>query len=271
MAAHQLVHALLAGIISLGGVTAAPSKPTDATYDGVMRSPKSTFGIDQNYMTVEVQERNITLTQDHFFGEECIYEGSIYKSFPSPDSSISAGGTYKCSDFTDGTWSSDYIKGIGGDSFVAILDISAGGSEYEATYIGFSEGEAVVINNTLFFSNESNIAGNYEGSMKSTDSCAGLSFSVSSTDLNVAIDRDAIEFTQDAFHEGECRFTGKISADLGDYLQANGTYMCSNFDEGTWSTESFGLTSDYTFLAEVNVEVPDRGCDYKVRYSGIRR
>ena len=271
MAAHQLVQALLVGMVSLGGVTAVPSKPADAIYDGVMRSPKSTFGIDDNNMTVEVEGRNITLTQDHFFGEECIYEGSIFKSLPRRDSSISAAGTYKCSDFTDGTWSSDYIKGIGGDSFVAILDISEGGSEYEATYIGFSGSEALVIDNTLFFSSESNMEGNYEGSMNSTDFCAGSSFSVSPTDLNIAIDRDAIEFTQDAFFEGECRFTGKISADLGDYLEANGTYMCSNFDEGTWSTDSFGLTSDYTFLAEVNVEVPDRGCDYKVRYSGILR
>lgn len=272
MGALQTFQSLLSAVlIATGAPSTQPSKPLNAIYDGVMRSPKARFGIDSSYMTIEIDERNIVLTQDHFFGEVCIYEGSLEKSLSREDSALSAAGTYRCSDFTDGTWTSDYIKGVGGDSFVAELNILLDDFEYLATYTGFSpQATEVDINNSHFFSAGTDISGAYEGVMKSTDTCAGYSFTVSSTEIAVAIEDQSISFTQDAFYEGECRFTGTVTESFNDFLKASGTYMCSNFDEGTWSSNSLGLTSPNTLLAEINVDVPDRGCGYTVRYAGIR-
>ena len=106
--------------------------------------------------------------------------------------------------------------------------------------------------------------------MKSSDSCASYSFEISSSDTTIAIADLAIEIEQDSFFEGVCVFTGTIEKSSLLPLAANGTYMCSNFDEGTWSSEHVALTGEDSFLAVLDVNVPARGCEYSVTYTGFK-
>jgi hypothetical protein len=258
---RTLVANLVSHISTLNGV-----------YDGVMKSPLALFGADQSDTTFEVSGTNITITQEHFFGETCIFTGQITNIvFPS-----AASGTYQCSDFSSGTWSSSVIAKTNKDSFIAELDIDTGGGTYTAKYNGFLP-EADVPSQYSFVpgyyfdsGNYLDIIGIYKGDLKSNDSCAAYTFEISSSDTTITISGSDIEITQDSFFEGTCIFTGTISDTGSIPLNASGTYQCSNFDTGTWSSDSIALTGMDSFFAELFVDVPARGCNYNVRYSGFK-
>jgi hypothetical protein len=243
-------------------------------YDGVMKAPApiSVFDVDKAYTTFEITGRSIQIVQEHFYGETCIFVGEISEtSVP-----LHASGTYQCSDFTTGTWSSTKIAKTAPDAFIAELEISGGRGDYVAKYNGFLSRTDVpdyyAELDPYFYDsgNVDDISGSYIGTLKSGESCAGHSFEISPADVEIVIQGSSIEITQDAFFEGTCIFTGNIADRSRVPLAASGDYMCSNFDVGTWSSDYIVLTGTDSFLASLAVEVPARGCSYDVAYSGFK-
>jgi hypothetical protein len=266
LSASTLFKSLITAVLATSsGNLIQPSPPSNATYDGVVN--RGAFGTSQADVAIEINKRTIKFTSEIFPDDVCKFEGVIDKRLPPASSALSAEGTYECSDFSEGVWTSDYIKGFGGDAYVAIIDDDR--STLPAVYTGIADLEGFSISNDLFPSSEYAIGGTYSGVIKSADDCAGASFPVSPSDFHIARDGSAITFTQDAFYDGECRFTGTISDSTQTNLKASGEFECSNFDEGTWSTESFGLTSDDSALVVIEADVPSRGCRYTTKYAGI--
>jgi len=266
LSASTLFKSLITAVLATSsGNLIQPSPPSNATYDGVVN--RGAFGTSPAGVAIEINKRTIKFTSEIFPDDVCKFEGVIDKGLLATSSALSAEGTYECSDFSEGAWSSDYIKGFGGDAYVAIIDDDR--SSLPAVYTGIADLEGFSISNDLFPVSEYGIGGTYSGVIKSADDCAGASFPVSPSDFHIARDGSAITFTQDAFYDGECRFTGTISDSTQTNLKASGDFECSNFDEGTWSTESFGLTSDDSALVVIEADVPSRGCRYTAKYAGI--
>ena len=252
-------------LATLSGNSVQPAIPPNALYEGV--SNTGVWGTTSTDMEIEIDGRAIKLTRDVWPDDVCIFEGSIDKPVHSPDFSISASGDYKCSDFREGLWSSQHIKSFGGDAYVAIFGAKLG---YGSLHTGLSAAEGTPVKEEHFHSSPYSINGAYDGVVKSMDSCAGATFPISTTEFFITSSATDLSFTQDAFFDGECRFTGTISSRTERNLNANGTFKCSNFDEGTWSSKAFGLTSDLSALIVIQAEVPSRGCNYTVKYAGIR-
>jgi len=242
-------------------------------YDGVMKSPMVLFyPADSTYTTFDISGTNVEITQDHFFGETCIFTG-LFTDVSVP---MSASGTYRCSDFTSGTWSSTKIAKTTRDAFIAELDINTGSGTYVAKYNGFldeaSVRESYSSDLSYYFDSGSylDIGGAYTGNLKTADQCAGYTFEISSSDTTISLVGNTLEITQDSFFEGICVFSGTVTNTGVLPLSASGTYMCSNFDEGSWSSSKIALTGVDSFFAELEVDVPSRGCSYAVKYSGFK-
>jgi hypothetical protein len=266
LSAQTLFKSILSTVLATtSGNLVQPSIPPNALYKGV--SNRGVWGTTGTDMEIEINGREIKLTRDVWPDGMCIFEGAIDKPVHSPDFSISASGAYECSDFSEGFWSSQHIKGFGGDAYVAIFGAQLG---YGSLHTGLSARGGTPIKEEHFYASPFSINGAYDGVIKSIDSCAGATFPISTTDFFIASSGTDISFTQDAFFDGECRFTGTISSRTERNLNANGDFKCSNFDEGTWSTKAFGLTSDLSALIVIEADVPSRGCNYTVKYAGIR-
>jgi len=240
-------------------------------YDGVMKSPSALFGSDQAYTTFEVSGADVTITQEHFFGETCVFTGQ-FSVLTSP---MSASGTYECSDFTSGMWSSQKIAKMTYDSVIVELEIDTGAVTYLSNFVGFlPEGGIPNYYATDSFyrldsGNYLDLNGAYKGKLKGMGACSGHAFETPSSDTAISISGSSIVITQDSFQEGTCVFTGQIDDISALPLIASGTYECSNFDEGTWQTSNLALTSTNSFIATLSINVPDRGCDYVVSYTGF--
>lgn len=261
LSAHTLVANFVSDVELLNGL-----------YYGVMKSPLALFVADQTYTTIEVSGTDISITQEHILGETCIFTGQLTDHrLPA-----SASGTYQCSDFTTGTWSSSAIAKTADDAFIAELNVDTGNGSYIARYNGFMSDSNVPyyyksISGYLYNTgNYMDVAGTYTGALKSSDSCASFSFEVSSSGTTVTITDSNIEINRDAFFEGVCIYTGTIANVAALPLSASGTYQCSNFETGTWSSDNITLTGTDSFYAKLNVDVPSRGCSYDVSYSGFK-
>lgn len=241
-------------------------------YDGDMKSSKTVFGVDQTYTTILVEGDSITFTQDHFLGETCIFSGAISNA----TEPFSASGSYECSDFTEGSWSSSKIYKAAPDSMIAELTVGTGSGTYTAKYSGFLEDDDVKpwYTKGLYYLytpiDYTSLAGTYDGALKSGDDCAGHTFEISNSDTSIDIADDSITITQDAFFEGVCIFTGSIVSTEMHPLHAQGEFECSNFDEGVWSSDYIAATGTDSIIAELMVEVPARGCSYTVTYAGFK-
>jgi len=240
-------------------------------YEGVMKSPLILFDpADSTYTTFDISGTNVEITQDHFFGATCIFTG-LFTDVSVP---MSASGTYKCSDLTSGTWSSTKIAKTTRDAFIAELNINTGSGTYVAKYNGFLDEASVEesYSSDLYYYVDSgsylDIGGAYGGYMKSADQCAG--YTISSSDTTISLVGSTLKIIQDSFLDGICLFSGTVT-DTGVLpLSASGTYMCTNFDEGSWSSSKIALTGVDSFFAELEVDVPSRGCSYAVKYSGFK-
>ena len=112
------------------------------------------------------------------------------------------------------------------------------------------------------------INGSYEGSMVSlatgtntqTDICDFWDIGPSTTELILEIDEQNISITQDSFYNGECRLNGTLTAD-----GASGTFQCSNFNSGDWTTNLLTKTTETTLIAEISFSGGE--CSYDSRYS----
>jgi hypothetical protein len=243
----------------------------NGVFDGRMKSIFTIFDTDHVYTTIEVGGNDITITQDAFFGDECIFDGQIVNA----SQPYEASGTYKCSDFTNGTWSSTSIAKTSQDSFIAGLTIDNGISAYESNYNGFINESDIphYYNSDRYFYNSGDyldLNGTYDGDYKVDDSCFGNTFSVSPSDTEISIYNSDIEITTDSPFDGICIYTGIIDEISSTPLSAHGTVLCSNFNEGTWSSEWITLTGIDSFYAEIAVKIPDNSCSYTAQYSGFK-
>lgn len=271
MRVEQVLSFLSAFLFTGSELPPDPAEQLIGTYDGVMKSPKASFDIDSADVTFEVGD-SIIITQDHFFGSVCEYEGDYGSAGFKAAFPLRASGSYRCSDFSKDSWSSVFISKTSSDSHVTILEVTEGSQTYSAVFTGFSlQDTGSDVDVRLKAGELSGLAGNYEGVMKRPEACAGSTFPISGTELTVSRSGNELGLVQDSFQEGECRYTGEITSQSNGSLAASGTLECSNFDQGTWSSNVFGMTSSETFLAVLDVSIPSRGCDYQVKYSGIRQ
>ena len=112
------------------------------------------------------------------------------------------------------------------------------------------------------------INGSYEGSMvslaKGTNTQTGIcdfwDIGPSRTELGLEIEGQDISITQDSFYNGECRLNGTLTAD-----GALGTFQCSNFNSGDWTTNLITKTSETTLIAEISFFGGE--CSYDAQYS----
>lgn len=242
----------------------------DGTYEGVMVSPKNDFFTDSTDITFEIDDGEMKITKDAFYGRTCELEGELTgDTYP-----LSGSGTFKCSDFTSGPWSTEIIAKTDALALIAEIHMDPDdGDAYTIRIAGFRGGSHPAYDPDLSYLLEDaeleDFGGEYDGRLQSFDSCAALSFSDSPTDLTIAIDGAQIELEQDAFFEGVCKYEGEIESYEEGVISAAGTFECSNFDEGTWSTERLVMTGFNSMFAELMVDVPSRGCDYTVRYLGF--
>jgi hypothetical protein len=237
----------------------------NGTYDGVSKKPPGYlvfFPIDSAKTSFDISGTKITITADAFFAGLCEFSGDIIPSF----APLSAAGTYRCEDFSEGTWTSSLIARTPGNTFLAVLNIDNGGGTYVAKYIGFLTSGSTISGPGYFYDSGDyrDLAGRYDGNMIS--SIAGRS----PTDTTIEITGNDIYIVQDAFFEGVCRFSGTIDNTSVVPLSASGTYECSNFDEGTWTSTNIVLTGVDSFFAALTLEVPARGDSYTVKYIGFK-
>ena len=90
------------------------------------------------------------------------------------------------------------------------------------------------------------IAGDYEGY-----TMGGRPFMVGAgdpTSFTVTASANGAFFLEQAsFHSGTCRFTGTY-AQVGNRIAGSGTYQCSDFTTGTWSTDDLTLFDGHYLL-----------------------
>ena len=102
--------------------------------------------------------------------------------------------------------------------------------------------------------------------MTSADSCSGFSFSSTSAELSVQVDGDNVAMVRDSFFDGICEFSGTRDSFIDGVMQASGTFRCSNFDEGTWTSERIVMADPDVLFANLRMNVPARACSYTVRH-----
>lgn len=245
-------------------------------YTGVMKSSVAVFGVDSTDVEFEISGEHITFTQNHFFGETCIFSGTL----AGKSTKVTALGSYKCSDFTSGTWTAVRIEKTSREAFIADLEVVSPEGTYSAKYIGMFEQywDQVRSQEQLgyYYQNSNSymaLAGEYDGSMLREGSCFDswpYDYEIYGSDTEIEFSSNTIEITQTSFSSGTCIFTGSVSESQQIPLSSSGTFMCSNFDEGTWSSQYIVSTGPYSFFAELNVDIPDKECSYVVKYNGLK-
>ena len=242
----------------------------NGSYDGVMRSPKNIFFTDSTSITFAIDGFDADIIKEAFFGRTCLLDGVLAgAAFP-----LTGSGTFQCSDFTDGTWTSSKIAKTNATASLSEITMTAGSDVYTLKVAGFRGAQIGVYDSDLDYwlkdADLGHFSGSYDGKLQSLDSCAVLTFATSSTNLSIAINDGEIVLEQDAFFEGVCRFEGNIDGFEDGVIKASGDYKCSNFDTGTWSTDRLVMTGADSMFAELIVDVPSRGCGYTVKYLGFK-
>ena len=73
-------------------------------------------------------------------------------------------------------------------------------------------------------------------------------FGTDSTNTAITVDGHTINIILDAFFSGECRLNGTVA---DDYSSASGTYQCSNFTSGSWSSQNLNLLRTGVLYGEI--------------------
>jgi hypothetical protein len=235
-------------------------------YGGQMRSPKNIFFLDSTTLSVAIDGDDVDITKDAFFGRTCLMDGKLAgESYP-----VTGNGSFRCSDFSEGSWTSPKIVKIDDTTLLATFSMDDGTTPYSIRFGGFGGTTPSGYNPDqdywLTDAPLADFSGFYDGQMKSVDSCAGFSFSSTSAELSVQVDGDNVEMVRDSFFDGICEFSGTRDSFADGVLQASGTFRCSNFDEGTWTSERIVMADPDVLFANLRVSVPSRACSYTVRH-----
>ena len=240
-------------------------------YVGVLVSPRNIFFNNSSSITFEIDNSKVKITKESFSDRSCILDGELTgDAYP-----VTGSGSFRCSDFSTGSWSTDMIAKTDASAMITTIHMEpSDGGPYTIMVAGFRGVTDPAYDPNLSYRMHDVASGDflgvYDGHLQSSDSCASLTFSNSINDLTITIEGDEIELKQDAFFEGVCRYKGEIQSFDKGVISAAGSYMCSNFDEGTWSTEQLVMTGTNSMFAELNVDVPSRGCNYQIRYLGFK-
>lgn len=242
----------------------------DGEYRGVMHSPKNIFFTDSVNISFSTEGLDTKITKNAFNGRTCELEGELAgDTFP-----LSGSGTFKCSDFTNGKWTSNKIAKTNTYSSLSVIEMASGNDVYVIKVIGMRNNSPSNYDSTMDFWFRDvpleQFEGTYDGRRQTLDGCAASTFENSPSDLTISIEDNSIFLEQDSFFDGICKFDGEVDSFENGVITASGTYECSNFDEGTWTTNRLVLTGNNSMFAELDVDVPTRGCSYTVRYIGFK-
>jgi len=237
---------------------------------GLMRSPKNIVFTDSTSLIFDVEGFDADITKDAFIGRTCLLQGVLDGSaFP-----LSGSGTFECSDFTDGTWTSEKIAKTNAYASLSEIEMTSGSDVYTIKVAGVRGSPPPNYDSDLDFSLPDaaleRFPGRYGGLRQTRDVCAPFALDTSSIDLTITIDdNNNIVFEKESPGDGICEFQGEIDSFEDGVIAASGDYRCANFDEGTWTTERLVMTGDDSMFAELLVDVPARGCSYTLRYLGF--
>lgn len=243
----------------------------NGSYHGSMLHPENIFFTDSVDITITIGNSDIQIDQQAFFGNDCKFEGVI-TSFDRSKTSATAKGTYKCSDFSAGTWTSERIAKTSSDTLVAEILTNDGKNTATSKFAIFAFAGSPISAPALIDSgSHTDLAGHYEGHMKaSNQTCNTGPRGIFTTGTQIDVSGSNISITQDSFLEGICKFTGKLNTSVSPPYTASGTYQCSNFNEGSWKSDYLTLTGPDSFLAKLDVKVTDQACGYSIKYLGFR-
>jgi len=111
-----------------------------------------------------------------------------------------------------------------------------------------------------------NVAGGYMGKTMGV----GV-FGEDDTDFTVTITGNSIHIVRSAFFDGTCIFDG-TEVQMGSRIAAQGSYRCSDFSDGTWTTDDLSLVDDTYLVGTITTHntVAAAGVQYVQRFMGSR-
>ena len=246
----------------------ATTNPTDlvGAYDGSSRT--GPFGEESATIIVKLEANELKIEADLFFSSDYQFSGSINPS----STPFSVDGTYVTSDFKNGNWEAKTIVKLSEDALYMrvddgfrdlrmigfIPDPDLNGKSYSSskTYSGLTEGEL------------EQAQGGFVGKMKTYGTCSNPTFAISPTDLRLSITGETVTLTQDAFHEGTCELSGSLAPNDSAEISLEGTFQCSDFSSGSWSSQDIALIDNQVLYATIEFTTEDSNCEYQVKYLG---
>ncbi|MFO7496197.1 MAG: hypothetical protein R6X05_11270, partial [Desulfobacterales bacterium] len=111
----ERIYGMLPSGQSNAQVLSAPIASLEGRYDGV--GTGGPFGTESTDVVVSVSGSTLTLTMERFFSGTCEYSATI-----AADGLTLTNASFKCSDFSTGTWSLLDMRGVGTDDvYVSLL------------------------------------------------------------------------------------------------------------------------------------------------------
>jgi hypothetical protein len=109
------------------------------------------------------------------------------------------------------------------------------------------------------------ILGGYDG----ISSGSGGPFSTDDTDFAVSLASGGMLIERAAFFGGTCRFSG-TPVQMGMRFSIQGTYVCSDFTEGTWKTDDLTLVDDRYFVGTISRTPKGASTSQREIWSAVR-
>jgi hypothetical protein len=111
-----------------------------------------------------------------------------------------------------------------------------------------------------------NVAGAYTGKTMGV----GV-FGEDNTDFTVTVTGNSIHIVRSAFFDGTCIFDG-TEVQMGSRIAAQGSYRCSDFSDGTWTTDDLSIVDDTYLVATITTHNTGAaaGVHYAQRFMGSR-
>ena len=242
------------------------TNPRDLIGHYYSSSRSGIFGEESAQITIELNEDQIAIEADRFFSSDYRFVGTI----DDDSTPITIAGTYQTSDFKNGNWTVNHVLKLTRDALY--LDLNDGLrdlrmlgfiQEYDIEEGEYSEAKTYIPSK----SNElQETHGSYIGKMKTYDQCSNRVFEVSNTDLTLEFDGGAVTITQDSFFEGICILNGTINSGVSEYANIAGSFLCSDFKQGTWSTNNLTYFDQNLLFTKVVFKLEDSDCEYEVAY-----
>lgn len=183
------------------------------TYRGITN--EGPFKTDSTTLVFELDGQSLKITDNAFFSGTCIFSGDV-------TGSTFTSGTYRCADFTDGSWSLSQARTVDKDDIY--LEIVKDGVRKKWIY-----GMSSKANDTLSpieVEDISSFVGTYDGINNRS------SFPTDSTDIGISLSGSTLTIRDEAFFSGTCIYRASVTGEIRSTIR--GAYQCSDFTEGSW-------------------------------------